>query len=99
MIGTSGWVISGHMTGCSPPAASVGYYIYVHPKDRKESLEFMVFSYIDSGKGDDVNYKWIDPKTVSISVRSVSAITRLRKSVGPIQIAYDIGVEEYSRSE
>ena len=59
----------------------------------------MVFSYIDSGKGDDVNYKWIDPKTVSISVRSVSAITRLRKSVGPIQIAYDIGVEEYSRSE
>lgn len=99
MVGPSGWVISGHATGCSPPAASVGYYVYVHPKDQKENIDFMVFRYIDSSKGDDINYKWVDGKTVSISVRSVAEITRLRKSVGPIQIVYDIGSEEYPRSE
>ena len=94
MIGTSGWVVSGHMTGCSPPAASVGGYVYIHPKDQKESIEFMVFRYIDSSKGDDITYKWVNAKTVSISVRSVSEITRLRKVVGPIQIVYDIGDEK-----
>jgi len=54
----------------------------------------MVFRYIDSSKGDDITYKWVDAKTVSISVRSVSEITRLRKVVGPIQIVYDIGDEK-----
>jgi hypothetical protein len=99
MIGTSGWVVSGHMTGCSPPAASVSGYIYVHPKDQKENIEFMVFRYLDSSKGDDITYKWIDGRTVVISIRSVAKITRLRRSIGPIQIVYEIGTEEYPRSE
>ena len=99
MIGTSGWVVPGHITGCSPPAASVSGYIYVHPKDQKENIEFMVFRYLDSSKGDDITYKWIDGRTVVISIRSVAKITRLRRSIGPIQIVYEIGTEEYPRSE
>jgi len=99
IVGTSGWVVSGHMTGCSPPAASVSGYVYVHPKGQKESVEFMVFRYLDSSKGDDINYRWIDGRTVAISIRSVAKITRLRRSIGPIQIVYEIGTEEYPRSE
>jgi len=99
MIGTSGWVVSGHMTGCSPPTASVSGYIYVHLKDQKENIEFMVFRYLDSSKGDEITYKWIDGRTVAISIRSVAKITRLRRSIGPIRIVYEIGTEEYPRSE
>jgi hypothetical protein len=98
-VGTSGWIVSGHITGCSPPAASVSGYVYVHPKDQKENIEFMVFRYLDSSKGDDIIYRWIDGRTVAISIRSVAKITRLRRSIGPIQIVYEIGTEEYPRSE
>lgn len=89
--GPSGWVISGHMTGCSPPAASVGGYVYIHPKDAGESIEYLAFRYVDSSKGDDITYRWIDERTVGISLREVGAITRMKKSVGPIQVVYDIG--------
>jgi len=99
VVGPSGWAISGHITGCSPPAASVVNYVYIHPRDRNESIEFMVFRYEDSYKGDEITYKWIDARTVSISLRRAGQITRLRKSVGPIQILYNIGVEDYPRSE
>jgi len=59
----------------------------------------MVFRYLDSSKGDEITYKWIDGRTVAISIRSVAKITRLRRSIGPIRIVYEIGTEEYPRSE
>jgi len=93
VAGPSGWVISGHMTGCSPPAASVAGYVYIHPKEAKESLDYMVFRYFDSSKGDAIAYRWIDEKTVAISLRTAAGITRLRRSVGPIRIVYSIGSE------
>lgn len=99
MVGTSGWVVSGHMTGCSPPAASVSGYVYIHPKDQKENIKFMVFRYLDSSKRDDITYRWIDRITVAISIRSVAKITRMRRSIGPIKIVYEVGTEEYPRSE
>jgi hypothetical protein len=99
VIGPSGWAISGHITGCSPPAASVVNYVYVHPQGQKENIELLVFRYEDSYKCDEISYKWIDARTVSISLRSVGKITRLRKSVGPIQILYNMGVEGYPRYE
>jgi hypothetical protein len=95
----SGWAISGHITGCSPPAASVVNYVYIHPQDQKESIEFMVFRYEDSYKGDEITYKWVDARTVLISLRRAGQISRMHKSVGPIQIRYDIGVEDYPSSK
>jgi len=34
----SGWVISGNMTGCAPPTASLSGYLYIHPKDANGQL-------------------------------------------------------------
>jgi hypothetical protein len=92
-------VISGHMTGCSPPAASVGGYVYIYPKDARESIEYLAFRYVDSSKGDDITYRWIDERTVAISLREVGAITRMKKSVGPIRVVYDIGKVDYPRPD
>jgi hypothetical protein len=91
LAGPSGWVISGHITGCSPPAASVAGYIYIHPKDAKESIEYLAFRYVDSSKGDDVTFRWIDERTVAVRLQSAGPITRMQKSIGPIQVVYDIG--------
>ena len=97
LSGASGWVISGHMTGCSPPAASVGGYVYIHPKDARERFEYLAFRYVDSSKGGDITYRWIDERTVEISLREAGEITRMKKWMGPIRIVYDIGKVDYPR--
>jgi hypothetical protein len=76
---------------CSLRRSSVGGYVYIHPKDAKESIEYLAFRYVDSSKGDDVTYRWIDERTVAISLREAGAITRMKKSVGPVRVVYDIG--------
>jgi len=97
LSGPSGWVISGHMTGCSPPAASVGGYVYIHPKDARQSIEYLAFRYVDGSKGDDITYRWVDERTVEISLREAGEITRMKKWMGPIRIVYDIGKVDYPR--
>jgi hypothetical protein len=94
VVGPSGWVISGHLTGCSPPAASVGGYVYVHPRGAKESIEYLAFRYLENSGSGDVTYRWIDERTIAVSLRSASEVTRMQKSIGPIRVVYEIGKME-----
>jgi hypothetical protein len=86
-----GLVVTAYTTGCSPPAASVVSYVFVHDERGRPRSENLVFRYTQSAGGSEpIELKWMDENHISIKVQSVSDISVMAERAGAISILYEI---------
>jgi hypothetical protein len=89
--GPAGISVSGHTTVCSPPAASIGTYVYVHPTGLLPTSMNLVFRYSQSATIYAPKIVWIDSQHLLLEVMNVEFITKKEKQIGAISISYKIG--------
>ena len=94
----SGWTVSGHNTVCSGFGGSSAIYIYVHPTGQSENREFLVFRYFEHGGANLPTIEWLGENKLSIRVEHVSEITKMKSSIGPVRILYQVDKEDYPRA-
>lgn len=84
-----GIVISAYTTACSPPAASVVSYVFVHDVGGRPGSTNLVFRY--SGVGaESIELKWVDPTHISVKVRQVNDVEVMKERLGESFILYEI---------
>jgi hypothetical protein len=85
----TGWTASAYISVCGVMAGDTPVtYIYVHPTNVKERRKFLVFRNMG---GDYSKVEWINDDTLLIETNSTSGITKMKSSIGDINIIYNTG--------
>lgn len=92
--GPAGMSASGHTTVCSPPAASIATYVYVHPTGVLPTSKNLVFRYSQSVTTEAPKIRWIDSQHVLMEATHVEAISKELKQQDSVSITYKIDLNQ-----
>jgi hypothetical protein len=88
--GPAGMSASGHTTVCSPPAASIATYVYVHPTGSLPTSKNLVFRYSQSATTEAPKIRWLDNQHVLVEAMHVESVSKKEKQLGSVSITYKI---------
>ena len=88
--GPAGMSVSGHITVCSPPAASIATYVYVHPTGLLPTPNNLVFRYSQSATIEAPRISWTDSQHVLVEAIHVESISKKKQQLGSVSITYKI---------
>ena len=92
--GPAGLSASGHTTVCSPPAASIATYVYVHPTGLHPTSKNLVFRYSQSVTTEVPKIRWIDSQHVLLEAIHVESISKEVEQLDSVSITYKIGLNQ-----
>lgn len=87
--GPAGMTASGYTTVCSPPAASIVTYVYVHRSGQALSPNELVFRYSQRATVDTPSIRWVDAQHVNIEATHVETVSKMQRRISMISIHYE----------
>ena len=89
--GPAGVSASGHTTVCSPPAASIATYVYLHPTGQFPISKNLVFRYSQRSTTDAPEIRWVDGDHVMVKAVHVESVSKELRQLDSVSIAYGTG--------